>query len=115
HGSAVQVAPNVLGSMMTPSTAFLGKLNKMSENSLPSFSSKLRSSTLSAPGKVQWTHQARHRRREEGLPGLRVPVVGGTAGRGVSRDGHLADWSEKTVQSTCQARHRLREECISGP
>ena len=52
HGSAVRVAPNVLGSMMTPSTAFLGKLNKMSENSLPSFSSKLRSSTLSAPGKV---------------------------------------------------------------
>lgn len=40
---------NVLGSMMTPSYAFLGNLNKMSENPLP-FSSKLRSSTLALPG-----------------------------------------------------------------
>ncbi|XP_030173430.1 uncharacterized protein LOC115515612 isoform X2 [Lynx canadensis] len=87
----------------------------MSENSLPSFSSKLRSSTLSAPGKVQWPRQARGRPREEGLPGPRVPVVCGTAGRSVARNGHLADASVRTVQWPRQARGRPREEGLPGP
>ncbi|XP_045304863.1 uncharacterized protein LOC123582616 isoform X3 [Leopardus geoffroyi] len=100
------------GSVRTHS---LEKLNKMSENSLPSFSSKLRSSTLSAPGKVQWPRQARGRPREEGLPGPRVPVVCGTAGRSVARNGHLADGSVRTVQWPRQARGRPREEGLPGP
>ncbi|XP_043410819.1 collagen alpha-2(I) chain-like isoform X6 [Prionailurus bengalensis] len=100
------------GSVRTHS---LEKLNKMSENSLPSFSSKLRSSTLPAPGKVQWPRQARGRPREEGLPGPRVPVVCGTAGRSVARNGHLADGSVRTVQWPRQARGRPREEGLPGP
>lgn len=41
---------SVLGSMMNATKSFLGKLNKMSENSLPSFSSGLRSGTLGHAG-----------------------------------------------------------------
>ena len=41
---------NVLGSMMIPSQSFLGNLNKMSENSVPPLSSRLRSCTLGHPG-----------------------------------------------------------------
>ncbi|XP_042844220.1 uncharacterized protein LOC122239409 isoform X15 [Panthera tigris] len=100
------------GSVQTHS---LEKLNKMSENSLPSFSSKLRSSTLSAPGKVQWPRQARGRPRHEGLPGPRVPVVCGTAGRSVARNGHVADGSVQTVQWPRQARGRPRHEGLPGP
>ncbi|XP_044914866.1 collagen alpha-1(I) chain-like isoform X11 [Felis catus] len=100
------------GSVRTHS---LEKLNKMSENSPPSFSSKLRSSTLSAPGKVRWPRQARGRPREEGLPGPRVPVVCGTAGRSVARNGHLADGSVRTVRWPRQARGRPREEGLPGP
>ncbi|XP_034523867.1 uncharacterized protein LOC105234653 isoform X1 [Ailuropoda melanoleuca] len=84
----------------------LEKLNKMSENSLPSFSSKLRSGTLSPPGQVWWPHQAHRRPAGLGLPVIGCAEVGGVpekCGPGWARCGR---WITKTMRWPRQDRRR---------
>ncbi|XP_045864174.1 uncharacterized protein LOC123943846 isoform X1 [Meles meles] len=73
----------------------------MSENSLPSFSSKLRSSTLSPPGTARcdagWAHG---HPREDGLPVLGCAELGRVRGRSADQRGHPADGSARRRGAT---------------